>query len=353
MAHILYGVAGEGSGHSSRAKLVISHLEKEGHSVTVVTHGRGYRNLSPHFPVHQITGLHFDYSEDNTLHYIGTAIKNALKAPELADSVNRVAKLIKAEKPCLVFSDFEPVTSVAANLRGVPIVSIDNQHRLTNTQLDYPSRYLQEAAAAAAVTAMMVQNPVAYLITSFHPAKPTSRKSFVFPPILREEVRGLTPGHSDFVLVYLTSPFKALIPMLRQIRQRFVVYGYDRTGRLGNLTFKKPSQKGFLRDLAHCQGVLANAGFTLITEALHLGKPYLALPIQGQFEQVLNAVYLEKLGYGKYWDRIDKEKIESFLFNLELYTERVQRYERTDNSRLLAKVDSLVARYARRTRPKR
>jgi uncharacterized protein (TIGR00661 family) len=40
---------------------------------------------------------------------------------------------------------------------------------------------------------------------------------------------------------------------------------------------------------------MATAGFTLISEALHLKKPYLALPMIGQFEQAINAVFLEEM----------------------------------------------------------
>ncbi|MBU0760680.1 MAG: hypothetical protein KJ600_02350 [Nanoarchaeota archaeon] len=38
----LYGVAGEGLGHSSRAMEVIPFLEKKGHEVLVVTYGQAY-----------------------------------------------------------------------------------------------------------------------------------------------------------------------------------------------------------------------------------------------------------------------------------------------------------------------
>ena len=41
MANILYGVNGEGSGHSTRAKDVISHLIARGHTVHVVSFDRG------------------------------------------------------------------------------------------------------------------------------------------------------------------------------------------------------------------------------------------------------------------------------------------------------------------------
>ena len=39
MARIVYGVSGEGSGHSSRAREMIPHLERAGHRVRVVTYG--------------------------------------------------------------------------------------------------------------------------------------------------------------------------------------------------------------------------------------------------------------------------------------------------------------------------
>ena len=36
---ILYGVCGEGFGHSSRAKEIIKHLENKGHTILIITYG--------------------------------------------------------------------------------------------------------------------------------------------------------------------------------------------------------------------------------------------------------------------------------------------------------------------------
>jgi hypothetical protein len=38
--------------------------------------------------------------------------------------------------------------------------------------------------------------------------------------------------------------------------------------------------------------VIAAGGFTLMGVSVYLGRPMLAIPIRGQFEQVLNARYL-------------------------------------------------------------
>ena len=53
MAKIVYGVAGEGSGHSSRAREMITHLAQIGHAVRVVSYDRGYNNLKDDFDVFQ------------------------------------------------------------------------------------------------------------------------------------------------------------------------------------------------------------------------------------------------------------------------------------------------------------
>ena len=45
MAKIVYGVSGEGSGHSSKAREMIKDLKQLGHTVKVVSYDRGHNNL--------------------------------------------------------------------------------------------------------------------------------------------------------------------------------------------------------------------------------------------------------------------------------------------------------------------
>ncbi|MCK5416560.1 teichoic acid biosynthesis protein, partial [Candidatus Parcubacteria bacterium] len=341
MAKILYGVAGEGSGHSSRAKEIIRHLEKNKHIVKVVSYDKGFKNLSPHFDVEKIFGLHFSFV-NNKVEPIGTIFKNLIKLPEAIESIARVKQIVKDFKPNIIFSDFEPISAIVANLKKIPLISIDNQHRITKTKIEYPKKYKKDALAAKAVTDLMIIKANAYLVTTFFNAKTIDKKTFIFPPILRDKILKKKITKKDFILVYVTSEFDELTDILKKINKKFIVYGFNENRKEENLIFKKASQDGFLNDLASCEAIVANAGFTLITEALHLQKPYLALPVKGQFEQVLNGYYLEKLNYGKYWDSLNKEKIESFLFNLDLYRENLKKYEKNDNSKILEKIDELV-----------
>ncbi len=75
---------------------------------------------------------------------------------------------------------------------------------------------------------------------------------------------------------------------------------------------------------------MATAGFTLLTESLYLRKPYLALPMRGQFEQELNGHLLEKLQYGANVRRISPETIGNFLYRLPDFSERLKGYRAED-----------------------
>jgi uncharacterized protein (TIGR00661 family) len=341
MANILYGVNGEGSGHSTRAKEVISHLKQRGHNLHIVSFDRGLHNLSASFPVTEIFGLSLAYV-NNRVRYERTLANNLIKAPRAARSLKELSRLVDESKIDLVITDFEPLSSHIGHHKHLPVISIDNQHAITNTSVALPHGFKRDVAAVKLVTRMMTPHADAYLVLSFFPAPVKKRDTFLFPPILRQEVLSATPQTGDYVLVYVTSPAKELAVLLKKIRCKFVAYGFEIEGQEGNILFKKPSMDGFLRDLAGAKAVIANAGFSLVSEALHLGKPYLAIPVKNQFEQTFNAYYVDKLGYGAWWKDLDKEQIESFLFNLPFYSGNLSSYPRQGNGAILAKVDELI-----------
>ena len=77
----------------------------------------------------------------------------------------------------------------------------------------------------------------------------------------------------------------------------------------------------FLEDLATARAVITTAGYTLMSEALHLGKPLLVLPNSGTFEQTINALFLEREGLGEavYERAMTVEDIRGFFSRLERY----------------------------------
>ena len=341
---IVYGVSGEGSGHSSRAREMAGHLVSRGHDLWIASYDRGVRNLRDDFRIFEVEGLHIA-SEDNRVSIVKTFSDNLMRVP----SAHRRYEALKAElfetfQPDVVITDFEPMTAYLALQHGIPLVTIDNQHRMRYVDYACPPGSEMERQITKNIIRAMVPRPDVSLVTLFCPGNLRNERTFLFPPILRADVLRLTPRTEGHLLVYVTQRFDTLIDVLHQFpREEFRVYGYDKDEQDNKITYRPFGKETFLDDLAACKGVIATAGFTLISEALAMGKPYLALPMRGQFEQELNAFQLESLGYGKYAKQPTAEAIGDFLYRLPDYRERLNDYHPGDNSEIKAKLDELLA----------
>lgn len=343
MARIIYGVAGEGSGHSSRAREMATHLRQQGHDLWLVSYDRGYRNLEPDFRVFEVEGLCIA-SEDNEVSVVRTFTENLKRLPEGHRRLQKLRReLFKEFKPHCVITDFEPMTAYLAHHYDVPLITIDNQHRMRYIKYDCPRDLKFESRVTKNIIRAMVPRPDVSLVTTFCFGEVRNERTFLFPPILRSEVLSLTPQQGSHVLVYVTSGFDSLLQQLSRFgREKFYVYGYDRSDQDGVLNFRPFSKDGFLHDLATAKAVVATAGFTLISEALCLRKPYLALPMQGQFEQQLNGFQLSQMGYGKSVDEVQPESIGDFFYRIPDFGARLSEYTPGDNSEIKAKLDELL-----------
>jgi uncharacterized protein (TIGR00661 family) len=346
MARILYGLSGEGSGHSTRAKEIISYLLNTGHEVKVVSYDKGYKNLKDVFDVTEIDGLGFSF-KDNQVDYLESFIKNYKKSKNFLDSTIKVGMLIKSFNPDLVFTDFEPICAMMAGVNNIPLISIDNQHFITGTAITYPDKYKRDALLTMLFINSVAPTAKKNLAITFVEEKIIDKNTLLFPPILRKEVLSLKPEKGGYFLVYLTSGFEGSIEHLRKIDRKFIVYGLNRSDQEENILFKVPSAEGFLEDLRTCKGIIANSGFSLISEALYLEKPYLAIPIKNQFEQVLNAYYLEKEGYGKFCEDLSAAEIEDFMKRITSYEKNLSNYSKEDNSGICAKIMELIIHYTK------
>jgi len=343
MARIVYGVSGEGSGHSSRSRVMLAHLQRLGHTVKVVSYDRGYANLKGDFDVFEIEGLHI-ISDDNRVKKVKTFTDNLKRLSKGQQRLNELRHTVfKGFKPHAVITDFEPMTAYLAHHYELPLISIDNQHRLRYMHYDCPAELKQDQQLTKNIIRAMIPSPDVALVSTFYQGKPINDRTFLFPPILREEVLALQPEIRDHILVYLTSGFESFIEILKTFtRERFIIYGNNREAQEGHLTYKLPSLDGFLEDLATCRAVMATAGFTLITEALHLNKPYLALPMIGQFEQEINAYFLSQLGYGVNLRAIRPEAVGDFLYRLPQLTQRLAAYSAQNNNAILERLTALT-----------
>jgi len=336
MAKIIYAVAGEGFGHSSRSHLIGQRLIDAGNDVMFVGSKKSLLYLKQYFGprVKEIFGLSFAY-EKGRIDKSETLKKNLLKLPE----ANRQNEELFREhfvpfEPDLVISDFEPFSAWWAWRNRVPFISIDHEHMLTLCKLEHQAKNWFSRITASVVTECHYIGAVAYIIVNFFEAPLRIDSAILAPPIIRPVVAALQPTHGEHILVYSTTG-KGQNELRRVLHkfseQKFYVYGFDpvrdpvekvsngvdKSAEYKNCIFKKRSTEGFLADLARARGVIASAGFSLISECMYLKKKMLLLPLAGQYEQMINAHYIEKLGLGISSEKLDEISITRFLSEID------------------------------------
>jgi len=360
---ILYGVVGEGMGHATRSKVVCEHLVRQGHDVKIVVSGRAHGFLSKTFKdVVEIKGLTIRYV-DNAMVKGGSLAQNLVAAPGLLyENVNAYFDKVVDFDPHAVVTDFDSFAHLFAVRHGLPILSIDNQQIICRCKHDkFVKKGVQvDYRLTKAFVKAKLPGCDHYVITSFF--YPKIRKKYaetttLVPPILRSAVLAAKPKArlGEHVLVYQTSTSdKRLLGTLNKIGgQKFVVYGLRRDAIEGNCTIKDFSEEGFVHDLAHARAVVTNGGLSLIGEAVYLGKPVYSVPVQHQFEQIMNGRYLEEMGYGLMADVIDHDLLRLFLNENAKYAARVARHVQDGNEVLFATVDRVLRGFAKAEKKKR
>ncbi len=297
MARILYGVHGTAHGHAIRA-LTVARAFPE-HEFLFLSYGRGAAILAREFPVEEVNGPLTVFSRHRVA--LGATLwENAKILRHSGRLLARVAHLIRDFRPQVCLTDYDPWTPWAARRAGLPCLSLDHQHIITLCRHALPRSHLWASLTTGLAVRLLFSQAREYLITSFFRPPLKSRvKARLAGPLLRESVLSQRPSPGEHVVAYQSVPtFAGFVAFLHSLKRPVRVYGLPRQGTEGNLTFRPPSEKGFLSDLASCAYVICGGSHTLLSEAFYLGKPVLSFPIRNAFEQVLNAHYLERLGFG-------------------------------------------------------
>jgi len=355
---ILYGVAGEGMGHATRSRVVIDALAAR-HDVEVVVSGRAHDYLkareSDHLGVTRIWGLSIVY-EDNEVRNFRTVLRNVKAAVTggWPRNVKAYFEVAEAFRPDVVVSDFETWSYLFGKRHRLPIVSLDN-NQIVN-RCDHPPEVLvgkeSEYLVAKGVVKAKLPGCFHYLVTTFFYPPVGKPRTTLHPPVLRPEILAARPEAGEHLLVYQTSTSNPRLPeILRRCGRECRIYGLRRDlardERDGNLLWRPFSERTFVDDLRTARAVVSGGGFTLMSEAVFLHRPMLSVPVKKQFEQILNARYLTKLGYGQHADEITDANLAEFLDRVPDLERSLARYWQEGNRDLLAKLDEVLDAAAR------
>ena len=343
---ILYGIVGEGMGHATRSKVILDELCAQGHEIAIVVSGRAHALISrvfggrPGVTVDEIHGLTLDY-DNNALDLLDSVLGNLKTAlPGLARNLEVYREMAERRfRPDVVISDFESWAYLYGLRHHLPVVSIDNMQILDRCEHDAEITAHGRFAFRLARLAIKLKLPRArhFLVTSFFFPRVRRPRTTLVPPILRREILAAHREPGAHVVVYQTAGADPdLVATLRQLPGEFRLYGrHGAAGRDGNVTFQPFSETGFVEDLRTARAVVATGGFSLMGEAVHLGVPMLARPIQGQFEQEMNALYLRQLGYGDLTRTLSLESLGGFLERTGEFEQALRQYPRQPDNGIL------------------
>ena len=338
MARILYSMAGEGRGHATRVRTIVEALRHE-HELILLASDEAYDFLSPKYAspasnvfVRRIPGMRFHYTRarlDLTQSFV-SGVKFWWRLPSLIDELG---ELIDEYYPALAITDFEPALAQAAVRRGVPLISLDHQHFLTTYDLSsLPLALRCYAQFMGLAMGTMSVRPTLTIVSSFFqaPLRDSDRRVLQVGPLLRSELRSLQPTRGGHIVSYLrktTSP--RVLEMLTACNRDVVVYGLGERKSEGNLRFREIDEQTFAYDLADCAAVVGAAGNQTLGEALHFGKPILALPEQNHHEQLINAHFLKAMGAGDWTtaELAEPSHLQAFLANLGKFEHYASKYQ--------------------------
>jgi uncharacterized protein (TIGR00661 family) len=347
---VFYCVCGEGMGHSIRTGVIVDRL-KEKYDIYIFTHGNAYDYLNSKFDnVYKIGGFNTVYI-NNKVDNVQTLVNALKRNPQnMRSSYEELYKKAKELSPAVIVTDFEIYSTYVAKLLNIPLISLDNMHIITQADISYPQNQRLEMLKAKAVIKTYVVKPKIHIITSFfYPKVRGNHHAVIYPPIIREDILKLESTEEDHIIVYQTSKESVkLVKRLKALKdEKFIVYGFNKEEVDGNLTYKLFNEDVFYDDLASAKAVVCNGGFTFISEAITLKKPIYSVPAKGNFEQVLNGYYVQRLGYGEYHEVMSVNRLAKFLKKLPKYQERLSKVKKYNNDGIINELIYRIEKYSK------
>ena len=347
---IFYCVCSEGMGHAIRTGVIVDKI-KDKYDVYIFSSDRAFKYLNSKFDnVYKIGGFNTVYINNkvNNLKTLSDAIRRNPTNMKLG--YETLYKKARQLRPNIIVTDFEIYATSVSKLLNIPLISLDNIHMITQTKIDYPKKHYVEMLKAKGVIKTYVVKPKFHILTSFFYPKIRPRKNAViYPPIIREDILKLEPREGNHIIVYQTSrESEKLVRKLKGLKnEQFIVYGFNKNEKDGNLTYKEFNEDEFYDDLASAKAVICNGGFTFISEAIHLKKPIYSVPAIGNFEQTLNGFYVQKLGYGEYHEVMSAKRVANFLKRLPKYQQKLEKVKKTNNDGIVHELIYRIEKYSK------
>ncbi len=358
MGRIVISLSGEGRGHAARMLTLLESLADH-HEILVLAPDSINAFLHTalrHLPAirhEHLPGLSFHYKVGGQLSY-GRSLLHAVPfVVKLPQMVRHLSDTVQRFAPDLAIADFEPLLPRVSAKLGLRCLSLDHQHFLQAVDpRALPTSLRRRLLLLRPSVKLFCPRADIHLVSSFYryPQRTNTAQFEQVGVLLRRELMQQARSIGKHLVVYARRGASATWAMkLKSLDLPVRLYGFDREGRDHNLDFRPISTKQFLDDLCGSCALVTTAGNQLVGEALAVGKPVLAIPEAGNFEQQLNGFFLQQSGYGQCVAVADVSPnlFRNFLDKLDCFRESIQRFSEIGNARVLEVIEQMIGGHER------
>lgn len=322
---VAFIVQGEGRGHMTQALALAALLRDAGHEIQRVLVGRSpYRSIPDYF----VEGIGAELIEfeapvqvpdrfGRAVSVPRTVADAAKRSPSFVQSIVRIAEQTSSADVVVNFLDLMGGASRRLFPNDVPAVAVAHNHVFMHPVLSHapgPERIRRWVLAYARATATRTERTLALSFDALPPYAPMRLE--VVPPLLRPTQLDLDVRDEGHLLAYALNPgYGEELGQWAASRSDVAVRCFL-DGGAAALSEESAAamevfdldERHFMESLASCHAYVGSAGFESICEAFYLGKPVLAIPTEGQFEQTLNAWDAERAGAARAGSYADLEE---------------------------------------------
>lgn len=334
---VYFGVCGIGLGHVGRCIPVAQKLKEMGNEILFSTYSDAVNYVKQeNFPLAMAPPIGFVVKPDGSVDFrLTTADPGPFAFFIFLRQLTAEIQFMKAFRPDVVLSDSRASSIMAAELLGVPKITMLNLYRIT---IPRRRRFLRLARIGDAGIITLIGRVWAMgrhvLIPDFPPPYTISAGNLRIPPTRRKKIRLIGPmlpvkpdalpdkeevreklgfdKADPIIFAPISGSVKEkayFIDILRQCLRRFpsryrivMSLGYPNSSaepiESGNMTLYRwlPNRFEFLKA---CDLVIARPGLGTLTQSLCYGRPLILVPTPNHTEQLNNAARAKELGIAK------------------------------------------------------
>ncbi|MFI5148281.1 MAG: glycosyltransferase family protein [Bacteroidia bacterium] len=354
-------VQGEGRGHMTQAISMREILISAGYEISAVLVGcSSKREIPPFFyekiqaPVTRFQSPNFVTDKTNrSIRVAPSLFYNLLLLPVFSRSIKMIDEVVKEHNPDVLINFYDPLIGLYYLFRkpSVPLVCIAHQYMFLHPEFKFPEGHRVDRSAVRLFSKLTAFGSVRKLAISFYAMENYEERGIaVVPPLLRKDVFEQKEEKKDYYLIYLlNNGYKDEIIRWHQNNQHIEAHvfcdmteTYDTLKYGENLYFHRLDDKKFLEYMAGTKGLVSTAGFESVCEAMYLGKPVFMVPVEGHFEQFVNARDAFKAGAGIFDSKFDINKFVDYVSTCKIDTLPFRKWLGNSKDIFLEEINSVI-----------